>query len=89
MTAVSTKPVRQCNACKLNLGKTCGIFHHPVLKWKNRKCEGFNNPMFIDHYEKTLKPEGARARKAMRQGAAKQSKTVTHADGVHPMMGRR
>ena len=89
MTAVSIKPIRECTGCALNLGKRCGIFHHPVLKWKNRKCEGYNNPMFIDHYEKTLKPEGARAREAMRQTKAKQRKTVGHADGVHPLMGRR
>ena len=89
MTAVSTKPVKECKGCALNLGKRCGIFLHPVLKWKNRKCEGYNNPMFIDHYEKTLKPEGARARKIIRQTRAKSTKTVAHSDGVHPLMGRR
>ena len=89
MTAVSTKPCRQCAGCALNLGKRCGIFLHPVLKWKNRKCEGYNNPMFIDHYEKTLKPEGARARKLVRKGKAKSAETVDHHDGMHVLMGRR
>ena len=89
MATVSIKPVRECTGCALNLGKRCGIFHHPVLKWKNRKCEAFNNQVFVDYYKRTLEPEGARARKVMRQSSAKKKKTVDHADGVHPLMGRR
>jgi hypothetical protein len=82
------KPVKDCKGCQLNLGKNCAIFHHPVLKWKNRKCEGYNNAMYISHYEKTLKPEGARARKIMRMEKAKVTKTVTHRDGRHKLSAR-
>ena len=89
MSIVSTKPVRQCTGCKLNLGKRCAIFLHPVLKWKNRKCEGYNNPMFIDHYEKTLKPEGAKARRLVRRKMAASRSTADHIDGMHPLYGRR
>jgi hypothetical protein len=89
MVTPSTKPVRQCTGCVLNLGKNCAIFLHPSLKWKNRKCEGYNNPLYIEHYEKTLKPEGARARKLKRIERAKVAKTTRHADGVHPIYGRR
>lgn len=89
MAGLNIKPVRECAGCALNLGKRCGIFLHPVLKWKNRKCEGYNNPMFISHYENTLKPEGARARKAKRAEHGKATKTVSHRDGVHPLYGRR
>lgn len=73
----------------MNLGKRCGIFDHPVLKWKNRKCEGYNNPAFIQHYERLLKPEGARARKVVRKTVAKQRRTVGHRDGVHRLGSRR
>lgn len=89
MGVLTTKPVRQCAGCKLNLGKNCAIFHHPGLKWKNRRCEGYNNPMYILHYENTLKPEGARARKLERVEKAKKGKTASHRDGVHVLVGRR
>jgi len=83
------KPVRQCKGCALNQGDRCAIFHHPGLKWKNRNCEGYNNPMYISHYENTLKLEGARGRKVVRAEKAKKRKTSTHRDGVHPLSGRR
>jgi hypothetical protein len=89
MIAISVKPVRYCAGCVLNLGKRCGIFDHPVLKWKNRKCEGYNNPAYIQHYERLLKPEGARARKVVRRTKAKVRKTADHRDGRHRLAGVR
>lgn len=89
MKKPGTKPVRQCKGCALNLGDSCAIFHHPSLKWKDRNCEGYNNPMYIRHYELTLKPQGARARKLERRTKAKIAHTETHRDGVHPLKGRR
>ena len=66
---LSVKPVKNCSGCALNFEKNCGIFHHPALKWKNRKCEGYNNPLFVQHYEKTLKHEGVGARPVKRADA--------------------
>jgi hypothetical protein len=65
MAALGTKPVRQCAGCALNLGASCAIFHHPSLKWKDHRCEGYNNPMYIRHYENTLKPRGVAAARAV------------------------
>jgi hypothetical protein len=84
----STKPVKECKGCALNLKTHCAIFHHPVLKWKGRNCEGYNNPMYIRHYEVTMKLEGARARKQDRVVKAKEKKTVEHVDGVKRRAGR-
>ena len=83
MNTPSTKPVRECKGCALNFKTHCAIFHHPVLKWKGRNCEGHNNPMYIKHYENTMKLEGTRARKQERASKAKVSKTVDHRDGRH------
>jgi len=81
---ISTKPVKKCRGCALNLGKRCAVFEHPVLKWK-KKCEGFNNPVLIARYEKVQHPEGARARKVERKQRAALAHTVVHSDGVHPL----
>ena len=70
MTALGIKPVRQCAGCALNLVSTCAIFHHPSLKWKDHRCEGYNNPMYIAHYERTLKPKGAPSATATPRPAA-------------------
>lgn len=88
MNNPSTKPVKDCKGCALNLKTHCAIFHHPVLKWKGRNCEGYNNEMYIRHYETTLKMEGARARKEDRVSKAKVSRTIGHADGVKRRAGR-
>ena len=84
MTVISTKPVKQCRGCTLNLGKRCAIFEHPVLKWKKR-CDGFNNPKLIAEYEKSQHPEGARAREAKRKQRASLAHTLVHSDGFHPL----
>lgn len=84
MTAISTKPVKECRGCALNLVKRCAIFKHPVLQWK-KKCEGFNNPALIAEYEKKQHPEGAQARKVKRKQRASLAHTVAHSDGVHPL----
>lgn len=85
----STKPVKECKGCALNMKTHCAIFHHPVLKWKGRNCEGYNNPMYIRHYEMTMKLEGTRARKQERVVKAKERKTVEHVDGVKRRVGRK
>ena len=87
MIAISTKPVRECAGCKLDLVKKCAVFEHPVLKWKNRKCEGFNNPELIREYELKQNPSGAYARKRQRTERAKMVHTVVHEDGVRPLRG--
>lgn len=85
MTAISTKPVKECRGCKLNLIKRCAVFEHPVLKWQKRRCEGYNNPTWIEKYEKSLHPEGARARKMQRRQRAALARTIPHRDGTHPL----
>ncbi len=77
MAVLGIKPVRQCAGCALNLGKTCAIFHHPSLKWKERRCEGYNNPMYIQHYERTLKLQPAPAAKPTRAAPKKKASRAT------------
>lgn len=83
-----TKPIKECKGCELNLKTNCAIFHHPELKWKGRNCEGYNNAMYIRHYENTLKLEGSRARKQVRATKAKANKSSGHKDGVKRRAGR-
>lgn len=59
MAVLNIKTVRRCSGCALNLGKNCAIFTHPSLKWKGGRCEGYNNALYIEHYENTLKPASA------------------------------
>jgi len=84
MAAISNKPVKQCLGCALNLGKRCGVFEHPILKWKGRHCEAYNSPEFIEKYEQMQHPQGAKARKRERAERAKIAHTEDHHDGVKP-----
>ncbi len=84
MATLGTKPIRQCRGCALNLEKSCAIFHHPSLKWKERRCEGYNNPFYINHYETTLKAQGAQEREsapARRVASASKSKKKAKPSG--------
>jgi hypothetical protein len=89
VTAISTKPVKACGGCVLNLVKKCAVFDYPVLQWKHRTCKGYNDPDLIALYERTQHPEGARARKKERAEKAKLAHTVTHSDGVRKPGGVR
>ena len=81
MTAISTKPVKSCYGCALNQGHRCAVFDLPMLKWKNRRCEGYNDPETIARYRQSLGPEGAKARKQQRAQKARQARTGEHTDG--------
>jgi hypothetical protein len=85
MIAISTKPVRECAGCELNTGRKCAVFEHPVMKWKHRQCEGYNNRELMDQYQRGQHPDGAHARKLERAQSAKLAHTVVHSDGVHPL----
>ncbi len=89
MIAISTKPVRECSGCALNLVKTCAIFEHPILKWKHRKCEGYNNADLIALYERKQNPEGKKQRAEARAERAKLAHTAPHHDGTHRLGGVR
>lgn len=88
MIAISVKPVRECAGCELNLGKSCGVFEHPVLQWKHRRCEGYNNAELKAKYVAQQKLEGAKARKQARAERAKLAHTVQHDDGVRKLRAR-
>ena len=64
-------------------------FSSSCAEMERRNCEGYNNPMYIRHYEMTMKLEGARARKQQRVVKAKETKTVEHSDGVKRRAGRK
>ena len=83
MTTIKAKPVKKCLGCALNLGKTCGMFTEPALKWKKRNCEGYNNPSYVEMYERAQHPEGKYARKVARAGRAKLAHTTDHHNGQH------
>lgn len=82
MTLISTKPVKQCAGCELNLRKSCAVFEHPVLQWHKHRCEGYNNPVIIERYRRKQNPQGASKRRQRRIERAKAAHTVGHADGV-------
>lgn len=81
MIATSTKPVRQCRGCALNLVAKCAVFEHPVLKWKHRHCEGYNNEALIKQYQRAQQIEGAKKRRKKRAEKAKLAHTEPHYDG--------
>lgn len=89
MIATSTKPVRDCRGCALNLVKRCAVFQHPVLQWKHRRCEGYNNPDLMARYERLQHPDGAHGRKKQRAERAKLAHTMPHYDGVRPLKASR
>ena len=83
----TTKPMRMCAGCGLNLGKRCAVFDHPVVQWKHKMCVGFNNEAMLEEYNRKSQPSGARGRKQARAEKAKLAKTAPHLDGKRPLGG--
>lgn len=83
----TTKPVRMCAGCGLNLGKRCAVFDHPVVQWKHKNCVGFNNAEMLEEYNRKKNPAGAKARALARAEKAKLAKTAPHMDGNRPPHG--
>lgn len=83
MKVVHKKPVRKCLGCGLNRGNQCGLFSDPAAKWKGRRCEGYNSPVYQAEYERLQHPEGARARRLERMRRAVSARSIDHHDGRH------
>ena len=82
------KPVRECHGCALNLSDRCAVFPEPVLKWRHRRCEGYNDPDLIREYEKSRDISGAHGRKQARAMTAQSARTVDHRNGRRPLAVR-
>jgi hypothetical protein len=64
----STKPVRRCHPCLLNLGDQCWIFAFPRGQWRGeRRCPAFENPDVYDEFRKWQKRPVIRSRKELRR----------------------
>jgi len=85
----TTKPVRMCAGCGLNLGKRCAVFDHPVIQWKHKTCVGFNNQEMLEEYQRKRHPGGAKERKLARAEKARLARTAPHVDGNRPLGGVR
>ena len=68
----SSKPVRQCHACLLNLGKVCWVYAQPRRQWRNRRCPGFENPALYNELTEWQAAPHVKTRKQLRQAAGRQ-----------------
>ena len=78
----STKPVRKCHSCKLNLGERCAVFRDPHQEWKPGKCRGFGDEALYEAYLAETARHPPDVRKEARRERAKQTRTEPHHDGT-------
>lgn len=71
----SSKPVRQCHACLLNLGKVCWEYTNPRRQWRNRRCPGFENPALYNELTEWQAAPHVKTRKQLRQAAGRKRVT--------------
>jgi len=83
----SSKPVRKCNGCGLNLGDKCGVYDNPHVQWQRRNgCPGHMNEKLLQEYRERAAKDRTNARKAKRKEAAKQRRDESHHDGDRHVM---
>ena len=46
----TTKPVRKCHGCKLNIGGRCAIFPDPRKQWRSGRCKGYQDEQLYRQY---------------------------------------
>lgn len=64
----SPKPVRKCNACRLNLRTHCWRYTCPREQWANgRTCTGLDNAKLYEEFDRSMKQPDIRSRKEIRQ----------------------
>ena len=83
----SSKPVRKCNGCGLNLRDRCGVYDNPHGQWERRKqCSGYMNEKLLQEYEEHAAKLKLDARKIKRKEEAKKSRAEPHHDGDRHVM---
>ena len=78
----STKPVRKCHGCGLNLRDHCGVFGYPHDMWHNhRHCPGYMNEELLARYQAQQERTHPDPKREKRKQAAKIRDTAMHHDG--------
>jgi hypothetical protein len=64
----TSKPIRKCHACLLNLGDRCWLYRYPRGQWRgHRQCRAFENPETYNAYRAWLKQPTVMSRKELRR----------------------
>ena len=70
------KPVRRCNTCLLNLGKTCWKFACPRREWERGRCFGFENKALYRQFREWQEAPHVKTAKQLRREAFRQNPSV-------------
>lgn len=78
----TSKPVRKCYGCGLNLGDTCGKYASPHSMWHHRRCPGHGNEQMLQEYLDTQEKHPPNRAKSKRRVEARRARTEDHHQGV-------
>lgn len=84
---ITSKPVRKCHGCLLNLGDRCWGYRFPQRQWRRRGgCPGYDNPVAYELYHEWLRQPSVKTPRELRQDArlrSRPSRRVYHLeDGI-------
>lgn len=78
----TSKPVRKCHGCGLNLRDRCAVYDDPHAQWnKHRRCPGYMNEEMLAAYKAREAAAQEDRKKAKRKATARQRHTEPHYDG--------
>ena len=83
----TSKPVRNCHGCGLNLGDHCALYDSPHEMWRRRKCPGFGNEELLREYEENQARHEERQAKQKRREVARERDTEDHHQGTRHRNG--
>jgi len=64
----SSKPVRKCYTCLLNLDDHCWLYRYPRGQWRDeKKCGAFENEEIYGEFRTWQKQPDIKTRKALRR----------------------
>jgi len=78
----TSKPVRKCNGCGLNLGDRCGVYSNPRDQWSGRShCPGYMNDKMLAEFEEGRKATATDLKRQDRKDCARLRHTEGHHNG--------
>ena len=64
----TSKPVRKCHSCLLNLGDHCWLYRYPRGQWRHgRTCPGFENETLYEQFRAWRKQPSIKTRAELRR----------------------
>ncbi|MFH1476459.1 MAG: hypothetical protein ABIH24_03050 [Verrucomicrobiota bacterium] len=85
----TSKPMRRCNTCLLNLGAVCWKFACPRREWERGRCQGFENDELYRQFREWQEAPHVKTAKQLRREAFRRNPSFSRVHHFRKVAGRK